>query len=142
VNVVALGVRLNRKISRPNAVRNRHHRRQIFILDVNPAHRFFGGFFIHSGHSCNRLADVTHNIDRKRVFVLSHRKNAEGDWKLRTQQRRFDTVETFGGGHVDVSDTGVRPCTAKDLGVEHPGQNDIVGKDRLADALRNSVNFA
>ena len=59
-----------------------------------------------------------------------------GRWQLGPDEGGDDTRVRRGPRHVDAADPGVRVRGAQEPRVHHPGEEEIVGEQRLALALR------
>ena len=76
------------------------------------------------------------------MFVLADGQNAVRDRKVFARNNCDDTGQGQRLSYIDVLDQRVWFMRAENLAGEHPRQNDVVGKLRLARALRARIDFA
>ena len=64
----------------------------------------------------------------------------EADFAIIEREHRAHARQMLRGGHVDIANARVRPWTAQDRAVKHPGQFDVVSVMRGAGRLQRSID--
>ena len=142
VNVAAVAVFVNARLVDQNRFFDRGDRVERFVLDFDQIHRVEGDVFIDRRDGRHRIADEAHLVDAERVFILADRKNAVGDRQVFAGDDRKHAGQRQRFRNVDALDQRVRQMAAQDFAEEHARQHDVVGKLRLAGALRARIDLA
>ncbi len=99
--------------------------------------RLLGG----RGDGRHGIAHETDLVERQRMLVLAHRENAKGDGQILAGEHPLHAREPGCGRGVDGDDASVGVGTAEQFGVQHAGQEQIVGEPRRAGDFRRRIDL-
>ena len=129
---VAIDPRVDRV--RRLGVGDRHHRRQLFIIDHDQRRRIFGNRAAVSDNQRHRIADIAHGVGGERGDRRFRRRKEEAHHRDRLPRQIFGGVDRVHALErarrrcVDRQDLAVRDRAADKGDMEHAGQHDIVGE--------------
>jgi hypothetical protein len=140
VNVAAGRGRMNRRLAAREAVEGVGECVERLVLDVDQVERFERRELVARDDRRNGIADEAHTILRERVFILRHRQDAVGDRKLTARKHEVHARMSERTRRVDAQDARVRHGRAQQPGVQHPGQDNVVGEPGLTRYFRARVD--
>ena len=121
---------------------DRHQRRERLVVDVDQPGCLLGGLFVDGGDRGDRVADHADLLGAEGFLVLGHGQDPELHARqVRRRDDREDARQRASPRRVDRANARVGVGAAKQLGVGHARQEQIVGILRLPDDLRPRVDF-
>jgi len=120
---------------------DRHHRRQLLVLDLDQRQRALGGLVVDRGYGGDRLAHVAHLLQRQRVLVLADGEDAVGDGQMLASEDGVDARQLDGLADVEAPDVRVRLGAPQQLADQHARQPQVVGVPMPPSHLRVGVDL-
>ena len=142
VEVAAVAVVVDARLGVRDRVRGVGDGAERLVGHVDQIERRGRGLFAHRRDGGDGIAHEAHLVGRQRVLVLAHGEDAEGDRQVLPGEHGLHAREGLGSRRIDAGDQGVGVGTAEQLGVQHAGEEQVVGESRSAGDLGGRVDLA
>ena len=142
VDVAAVAVVVDAGLGVRHRILSVRDRAQRLVGHVDQVERGGRDFLTHRGDACHRVAHEAHLVARQGMLILAHGQNPEGDRQVSTRQHSLHTRQGLGSRGINTRDAGVGMGTAEQLGVQHAGEEEVVGESRHAGDFGGRVHFA
>ena len=142
VNVAFFAVIVNARLGSCERFFGVGDRRQDFVLDVDQVQSLERGQLFARDDGSDRISDVAHVIDAKRLLVLADRQNSVLDGHVFSGENQIHARMSRGARRVDFSDASVRMRRTQKFAVRHARQENVVGEARLTGDFRAGVDPA
>ena len=115
---------------------------QDLVVDLDQLQRAVRRVLVHRSHGGHLVPDEAHLVEGQGVLVRSPGDHPVLGGQVLAGDDRVDALQREGAAGVDPADPRVGVGAPQALGVQHPGQGDVVGVDRLPRRLGQTVDLA